>query len=134
MFKLSGIPLIFLLCAVVPGGFARCSKHTPIAEDIRVWEKVKIDFSKLDNQGLSGPEGGKVAANYEFCIPKDAQKWKTIQKIDATAQQYKGRGRIGCTPEQWLIIGSTHQKNYRRVLYQLASLDFIHRIEETYWE
>jgi hypothetical protein len=110
-----------------------CSPRTQ-PEDGTVWKKVKINLSRFDTEGLSGGADGKVAGNYEFCIPKEEKKWKTIQKIDATAQKNDGRGRIGCTDQQWLVIGSTHQKNYRRVLYELASLDFIEKIEETHWE
>jgi len=114
--------------------FLNHCKRTQIPEDVQVWKKVKIDFSRLDAAGLSGPDGGKTAANYEFCIPRNTEKWKIVQKIDSTIQKNDGRGRIGCADTQWLVIGSTNQKNYRRVLYQLASLEFVNRIEETFWE
>jgi len=58
-----------------------------------------------------------------------------VRKIDPSATVQKGsKGRIGCNEQQWLVIGSTHQKNYQRVLYELASLPYVDRIEQTYWE
>jgi hypothetical protein len=100
-----------------------------------VWSKIKIDFKNLDAEGLSGPVSGKVAVHYEFCIPNDDQHWKIVQAIDPTVQKHPGSsGRVGCGGSTGLVIGSTHQKNYRRVLYNLASLTFVERIEETFWE
>jgi hypothetical protein len=43
-------------------------------------------------------------------------------------------GRIGCGKTSWLIVGSTHQPNYKRVLYDLASLTYVAKIQETFWE
>lgn len=105
------------------------------AEDPSVWKKVRLDFRQIDGQGLSGPNGGKVAVNYEFCLPARESYWKKVRKIDPTAQKHAGSaGRSGCTSGQWLIIGSTHQKDYLRVLYRLASLPYVERIEQTFWE
>lgn len=105
------------------------------ADDPAVWSKIKIDFKNLDAEGLSGLASGKVAVHYEFCIPADEKHWKTVQAIDPTAQKHPGSsGRAGCGGSTWLVIGSTHQKNYRRVLYDLAALTFVARIEETFWE
>ena len=114
--------------------FPACSEKR-IPEDPTVWKKVKIDFKQLDENGLSGPANGKVAVNYEFCIPGDEKTWKKVLAIDSTAALYKeSKGRSACTDTQWLVIGSTHQKNYQRVLYELASLPFVTRITETFWE
>ena len=104
-------------------------------EDPAAWKKVFIDFSRLDENGLAGPQSGKVALNYEFCIPAEEQKWRTVQRIDPSAQVQKGsRGRSGCEKESWLVIGSTYQKNYKRVIYELASLPYVARIQETFFE
>ncbi|MBK8193851.1 MAG: hypothetical protein IPK76_11840 [Lewinellaceae bacterium] len=111
-----------------------CSRQTRV-EDTDVWKKVFIDFSRLDENGLAGPPSGKVALNYEFCIPAEEQKWRAVQKIDPGAQVQKGsRGRSGCEKASWLVIGSTHQKNYKRVIYELASLPYVARIQETFFE
>lgn len=113
--------------------FACSQKASP--EDPEVWNKVKIDFNRLDENGLAGPPNGKVAVNYEFCIPAEEKYQQEVKKIDATAEFQKGaKGRAGCKADQWLAIGSTNQKNYRRVIYELASLSYVQQIQETYFE
>lgn len=103
-------------------------------EDPAAWKKIRLDFKEIDADGLRGPANGKVAVNYEFCIPADRKYWRTVQKIDPTAQKNPGKGRVGCKDAQWLVTGSTQQKNYQRVLFQLASLPYVERIEQVYWE
>jgi len=114
---------------------AACSRPPQTTDDPTIWKKIKIDFNKLDNDGLSGPAGGKVAVNYEFCIPAEARYWQAVQKIDSSAQKHEGStGRSNCGKSSWLVIGSTHQKNHRRVLYDLAALTYVQKIEQTFWE
>ncbi len=110
-----------------------CHRTKP-TEDANVWKKVHLDFKRLDADGLSGPPNGKVAVNYEFCIPNREKNWQAVQKIDPTARKQGSKGRIGCRDDQWLVIGSTHQPRYQRVLYELVSLPYVERIEETFWE
>lgn len=110
-----------------------CSSQKP-PENPDAWAKIKLDFKTLDAEGLAGPPKGKVAVNYEFCIPAVNSNWKAVQKIDPSAQKNAGKGRVGCKENQWLVVGNTHQKNYQRVLYQLACLPFVDRIEPTFWE
>jgi hypothetical protein len=111
-----------------------CQRKAPL-EDPAAWNKIKIDFKRLDKEGLAGPEGGKVALHYEYCIPQNEKYWKRIQMIDRSATRPgAGQGRVGCTSGQWLIFGTTHQKNYQRVLFELASLPCVTRIEEVFWE
>jgi hypothetical protein len=123
----------FFALLILAVTLAACSpKSKP--EDPSVWKKIKFDLSRLDENGLAGPPDGKVAVSYEFCIPADETKWREVQKIDGTAQKNSGKGRIGCTSEQWLVIGSTHQKNHRRVLYELAALPYLQEIREVFFE
>jgi len=125
----AGIFLAFLLVGLA------CRRKVQPPEDASVWKKVHLDFKRLDADGLSGPPGGKVAVNYEFCIPAQEKNWKEVQKIDPSARKQGGsQGRIGCRDDQWLVIGSTHQPRYQRVLYELAALTCVERIEETFWE
>lgn len=105
-----------------------------VTDDSTAWNKIKLDFKRLDAQGLSGPTDGKVSVQYEFCIPAEAKYRRAVQKIDPTAQQNPGKGRIGCSDKEWLMIGNTHQNRYKRVLYELATLPYVKRIEETFWE
>lgn len=110
-----------------------CKTQKP-PENPDAWKKIKLDFKQLDADGLAGPPKGKVAVNYEFCIPAGEKYWRQVLKIDTTAIKNAGKGRVGCKDTQWLVIGSTHQKSYQRVLFQLASLPFVERIEQVYWE
>lgn len=117
--------LTLLLCA--------CRSPKP-AENPSAWKKIELNFKKIDTEGLRGGAKGKVAVDYEFCIPADPKAWKKVRSIDPSAKQVKGRGRVGCKENQWLVIGNTHQENYQRVLYELASLPYVARIVETVWE
>ncbi|MCW5921578.1 MAG: hypothetical protein KIS77_04485 [Saprospiraceae bacterium] len=112
-----------------------CNRKSTSADAPSVWNKVKIDFSRIDENGLAGPPDGKVAVNYEFCIPAEEKLLSEVKKIDSSIQPYKGsKGRVGCQSNQWLLIGSTHQKNHRRVIYELAKLPYVQQIHETYFE
>ena len=113
-----------------------CHKAQKTAdENPAIWQKIKIDFRRLDENGLTGPDGGKVSVHYEFCIPRAEKNWEEVHSIDHTAVKYDtGSGRAGCDKTQWLIIGDTRQRNYKRVLYNLAALPYVNLIEETFWE
>lgn len=110
-----------------------CHPQKP-PENPDAWKKIKLDFKQLDAEGLAGPLKGKVAINYEFCIPAENKHWRQVQKIDPTAKKNTGKGRAGCKETQWLVIGSTNQKDYQRVLFRLASLPYVEGIEQVYWE
>lgn len=125
--------LVFQLFLLVLAGLA-CQRKNK-TEDPGIWKKIRLDFRQIDAQGLAGPSGGKVAVNYEFCLPANESYWKKVRKIDASAQKYAGSaGRSGCGTGQWLIVGATNQPKYMRVLYELASLPYVEKIEQTFWE
>ncbi|MDD2999353.1 MAG: hypothetical protein PHV05_09865 [Candidatus Riflebacteria bacterium] len=91
--------------------------------------KVELDLEQLDEHGLRGALDGKVSVSYEFCIPNTVECKARVKAIDETAQFMPGsRGRIGAGADQCLCVGSTHQKNYRAVLYSLAELSCVGRI------
>lgn len=110
-----------------------CIGQNP-ANSAEIWKKIRLDFKSLDKEGMAGVEGSKVEQNYEFCIPTERRYWKKVKQTDPSAKKSQGKGRVGCSDGEWLIIGCTHQKNYQRVLYDLASLPFVKRIEPVYWE
>lgn len=110
-----------------------CHPQKP-PENPDAWKKIKLDFKQIDADGLMGPPNGKVAMNYEFCIPADKKHWKQVLKIDPSAQRNEGKGRANCKEDQWLIIGNTKQKNYQLVLFKLASLPYVGQILPVYWE
>ena len=97
-------------------------------------QKIRFDFSQLDEQGLRGPQDGKVALDYEFCIPREEKYRKEVESIDPSLKLHTARGRIGCGRGQYLCLGNTHQENYREVLYRLAQLSYVERIEQAFFE
>ncbi len=112
-----------------------CRTRLSVAEQTAVWEKVHLNLADIDQDGHSGPLGGKVAVNYEFCLPAQKKYWQKVKRIDKTAQKMThSQGRVGCGSGQWLIVGSTEQRNFKRVLYRLAEQPVVLRIEQTYWE
>ncbi|MCC6459959.1 MAG: hypothetical protein IT260_05795 [Saprospiraceae bacterium] len=122
--------------AGVLGGLllAGCQRKTQ-PEDPNTWKKVDINFKRIGPDGYAGPSDGKVVVNYEFCLPAVEKYWKKVRQIDRTAEKMAGAaGRSGCGPSEWLIIGSTGQANYQRVLFELAALPYVRRIQETNWE
>lgn len=119
----------------VAAGFAGCARRQQQPQDPNIWKKISLDFRQIDEQGLSGPPDGKTAVNYEFCIPPEESKWKEVSRIDPSAQKHaQSKGRINCEPGQWLVIGSTHQPEYKLKLYKLAALPYVSAIRQTFWE
>lgn len=119
---------------LILGLFLYACSPKKIPESPDAWKKISLDFKSLDADGLSGGPKAKVEVNYEFCIPRDPKKWKEVRKIDQSARKNAGKGRLQCKDDQWLVIGSTHQKGYQRVLFQLASLPYVDRIQQVFWE
>ena len=73
--------------------------------------------------------------HYEFCIPAGEPYKSEVSGIDATAEFMAGsRGRIGCSAEQVLVVGNTHQPGFKTVLDRLASLRYVERIVEAHFE
>jgi hypothetical protein len=97
--------------------------------------KISFDVSKLDNDGLYGPPGGRVALDYEFCIPAGSAFVEEVTSIDPTVTVHRSSpGRIGCSADEYLCIGSTHQEDFRRVLRALSALDYVKRIDQCVYE
>ncbi len=97
--------------------------------------KIGFDINALDKEGLIGPPDGKVAVNYEFCVPANNQYLNQVKQIDPSLQFHKkSKGRIACSKAEWLCIGSTHQEYAKNKLQRLAELEFVKRIERTYFE
>lgn len=97
--------------------------------------KVGLDLGDVNAEGLRGPPDGLRAVHYEFCIPADDNLLRKVRAIDPTSEAMKGsRGRIGCTKEQVLVLGNTHQRGFRQVLNRLAGLPYVQRIEENFFE
>jgi hypothetical protein len=96
---------------------------------------IRFDLNRLDESGLQGPPDGRRALDYEYCIPGAARYRERVATIDPSARFLPGsRGRIGCRPDQVLVLGNTHQPGFRDVLAALAELPFVERIAECVFE
>ena len=107
------------------------------ADQVPINPRSKITFSldHLDENGLYGPPGGLRAVHYEFCIPADPGLEAQVRRLDMTIQIFKtSPGRIGCTKEEYLCLGNTHQPNFKAVLLNLAGLPYVKRINQAFFE
>lgn len=119
------VPSAICCCLVVCISCAQVRQHDAGA----IWQKVELDLTQVDADGLRGPPDGKVDLAYEFCVPNTDQCKGQVAAIDPSVQFMPGSsGRVGAGKNDCLCIGSTHQKDYRQVLEKLARLPFVHRI------
>lgn len=96
---------------------------------------VDFDLGRLDASGLHGPPDGRRAMDYEYCIPEGQPYRDQVAAIDPSARFQPGsRGRIGCQGGQVLVLGSTHRRDHRQILHELADLPFVERIAEAVFE
>ncbi len=123
------ICLFFLLGPFLAEG--RAEDQHPLAP----LSKITFSLEQLNQDGLCGPPDGFRALHYEFCIPGDAVHEAQVRALDPTIQIHKkSRGRIGCGPGEYLCLGSTHQPGFRTVLLKLASLPYVKRIDQAFFE
>jgi basic membrane lipoprotein Med (substrate-binding protein (PBP1-ABC) superfamily) len=113
-----------------------CQQQPPSANDnSATTDKIAFDLNQFDDDGLYGPPDGKRSLDYEFCIPDGDTYLEEVNAIDPSLEVFLGSaGRIGCTADQTLAIGNTHQDNFRLVLMELANLDYVERIQRVDWE
>jgi hypothetical protein len=114
--------------------FATTSCAHPI-NPISVAAKIKFNTDDINNQGLRGTPSSLRAVAYEFCIPSDQTTHEKLQAIDPSVAFYpRSRGRINCSDAETLVIGNTHQAQWKSVLFELSSQDYIAAIRETVFE
>jgi hypothetical protein len=94
--------------------------------------KITFDISTLSEAGLLPSD---TTIEYEFCIPATPAHLAEIKTIDPSVQYFPhSPGRIGCRRDQYLCISSTHQPNWQETLFEIASLDYIQRIDRFWGE
>jgi len=130
------ILLTFLaLFFVILGACSSCAVFPRGPEPSPDLSKITFDLAPINDEGLAGPPDGLVAIDYEFCIPATQQAQQEVNRMDPTVKFYPGSaGRIGCSKDQVLAIGNTHQKGWKIVLQQLTSLDYVKRIDRSFGE
>lgn len=124
--------LLFLACGSTNNNMGAINKLTNGDTS-----KINIDLSEYKDDGehiLPNNEfGGYI--HYEFCIPATEEALNEVQSIDSTAGALKkSKGRSGCSDQEWLVIGSSRQKNFKQVLLKLSWLSYIRKISQTFWE
>ena len=123
---LAGLCLVLFM--VMPGRADDGAHPDPLS-------KITFPLDQLNEEGLMGPPDGLRALDYEFCIPGDAAHAAQVRDIDPTLRIFiHSRGRIGCGPGEYLCVGSTHQPGFRTVLRRLASLPYVRRIDQAFFE
>lgn len=94
--------------------------------------KIQFNYTSVDNTGLKH-EG--VSVDYEFCIPAKDADAKKVLHIEPHAQiLQKSKGRSGCSDSQWLCVISNHDPDWKKKLFDMASLPFVEKIIETLYE
>ena len=125
-----------LACIVALAWFVSCREDGGAAEAGPTGEsKIRFDLDTIGDDGLVGPPDGRRSVSYEFCVPGDAELVDQVRQIDATLEVYPdSRGRIGCSEDESLCIGNTHQPEFRGVLLKLAALPYVKEIHESHFE
>jgi hypothetical protein len=119
---------LFLLLLILGSSAFQCPRKMQKINQA----KIQFDYSTIDDHGL---RNGEVAVDYEFCIPADTAILEQVLKIDQGVRVMKSsKGRIGCTDQQWLCINNTHNPDWKKKLYAIASLSYVERIAETFYE
>jgi hypothetical protein len=127
--RLLAVLLVWVAAACAPVGPSQQPREDAVSE------KIRLDLSGLNADGLYGPPNGLRALSYEFCIPARQDLADEVRAIDPTVQiSASSRGRIGCSTGQYLGVGSTHQPGFRMVLDRLARLAYVTHIDQSYAE
>jgi hypothetical protein len=100
------------------------------------WQsKIGFDLHAIGDDGLYGPPDGRRALDYELCVPRSGDAAADVGAIDPSARIFtRSRGRVGCRADQLLVLGTTGQAGFRRVLEALAGLPYVERIEPAWFE
>jgi hypothetical protein len=98
-------------------------------------DKIEFDRSKISPEGLIGPPDGLRSVRYEFCIPASKQALAEVQAIAPEIRCHLSvHGRIGCSRDQYLCLGDTHNPGWQDILRSLANLDYVQKIIESFGE
>jgi hypothetical protein len=126
--KLSVHIYTFLILTLVIFSAIQCQRKLTPTEK----QKIRFDYSAIDDSGL---RNGEVAVDYEFCIPAHDNALHEVSEIAPGVRVMKhSKGRVRCSDTEWLCIINTHDPGWRRILYAIASLPYVVRMEETFYE
>jgi hypothetical protein len=121
---------LFAVGMLGQSAFAQVPVQLPPAPPDAVSTKIHFDLSEFNDGGLYGPPDGLRTAMYEFCIPARDDLAAEVASIDPSIQiSASSPGRIRCSSDEYLCIGSTGQPGFREVLANVAQLDYVSRIQ-----
>ena len=125
-----------LLALLIATGVTGCATPQPRAQwPVRDAAKIAFRLDDIRPDGLRGRPDGLVSVSYEFCIPADDRAYQEARRIDPSVKIHRdSHGRIGCSSDQALCIGETHQPRWRDVLRELSSLPYVTEIRECHFE
>ena len=104
-------------------------------EDEVALAKIKFKLDDIRPDGLRGPDDGLTTVSYEFCVPKDEATFEELRRIAPGIAIHTGsKGRIGCSEDQALCIGTTGGANWRETLLAIARLGYVAEIYECHFE
>ena len=93
--------------------------------------KIDFDITAIDANGMQGG----TYVDYEFCIPMDEDKVAEVKSIEPdVVMPAKAKGRIRCSEDEFLCIVSTKGEKWKENLNAIASLSYVKRIIQTYYE
>lgn len=124
----------FIFCFFVFTIACKTTKNINTPIDNCNVEKIKFDLNLLDKRGLVGDNENKVGLDYEFCIPNQEDKVNEVLSIDTSIKKVQTKGRSACSKTELLMVGSTFNKNYKRILCRISQLEYVEEIKRTYWE
>lgn len=97
--------------------------------------KIQLDLDSIEPDGLRGAAGGRVSVAYELCVPATQQVYVEVRRIEPALEIHEGSaGRVGCAPNQALVLGTTNGIGWRAKLEQLAALPYVAEIREAHFE
>lgn len=105
-------------------------------ESSTLLKKITFDISTTSGErSIDSPPDRLRAVNYEFCVPKESKFVAEVKAIDSSIMFHgSSRGRIGCSENQYLCIGTIQSPQWKEILLSLARLDYVERIDQFFGE
>jgi hypothetical protein len=126
------LSFVLVVFPFISSSLAEGPKNPPLINPL---SKITFNLEQFNEHGLYGPPDGLRALHYEFCIPGDPVTAAQVRQIDPNIEiSPTSRGRIGCTEGEYLCLGNTHQPNFKAVLFTLAKLPYVKRIDQAFFE
>ncbi len=124
---------MFLVVMLLSCGSTKKGTTDNINENCNT-DKIKFKLTIFNKQGLVGEDDGKVALDYEFCVPNQVAYLTKIREIDSSIKPLNGKGRTKCAENHIVMIGNSYNKDIKKILCNLSQLEYVTEINQVYWE